>query len=69
MFIEYHSFIHQPQQLYTLLSILERAGFRYYVNRIYAPRNPYLEITANQSMDLQLSIFATRFQPDQVGAV
>ena len=64
MFIEYHSFINAPQRFSELLSILEREGFRYYINRIYAPRNPYLEITANQSMDLQLSVFATRLQPD-----
>lgn len=60
IFIEYHSFIDAPQHLSLLLSTLEKAGFRYYINRIYAPTNPYLQITDNQSMDLQLSIFATR---------
>ena len=60
IFVEYHSFIAAPQRLSLLLSTLEKAGFRYYINRIYAPSNPYLEITDNQSMDLQLSIFATR---------
>lgn len=60
MFIEYHSFINAPQQLSSLLSVLEKSGFRYYINRIFAPANPYLEITHNQSMDLQLGIFATR---------
>lgn len=60
LFIEYHSFINAPQRLSTLLGILEKEGFRYYINQICSPRNPYLEITHNQSMDLQLSVFATR---------
>ncbi|MFN7896970.1 MAG: FkbM family methyltransferase, partial [Cyanobacteriota bacterium] len=60
MFIEYHSFIDVPQQLSRLLSILEDNGFRYYIDKVCSPQNPYLEITINQGMDLQLRIFATR---------
>jgi FkbM family methyltransferase len=60
MFIEYHSFIDVPQQLSRLLSILEDSGFRYYIDKVYSPTNPYFEITNNQMMDLQLRIFATR---------
>ena len=60
MFIEYHSFIDVPQQLSRLLSILENSGFRYYIDKVCSPQNPYLEITNNQGMDLQLRIFATR---------
>ena len=60
LFIEYHSFLSTPQRLSSLLAILEKEGFRYYINKIYSPTNPYLEITSNCSMDLQLSIFATR---------
>ena len=60
MFIEYHSFIDVPQQLSRLLSILENSGFRYYIDKVCSPQNPYLEITINQGMDLQLRIFATR---------
>jgi FkbM family methyltransferase len=68
MFIEYHSFIDAPQQLSRLLSILENSGFRYYIDKVYSPKNPYFEITSNQGMDLQLRIFATRSSdPQPVG--
>jgi len=60
MFIEYHSFIDAPQELSRLLSILENSGFRYYIDKVYSPINPYFQITSNQGMDLQLRIFATR---------
>ena len=60
MFIEYHSFTDTPQQLSCLLSILESSGFRYYIDTVYSPKRPYLQITSNQGMDLQLRIFATR---------
>jgi FkbM family methyltransferase len=60
LFIEYHSFIDQPQQLSSLLLKLEESGFRYYINRIYSPANPFLAISDNQSMDLQLGISATK---------
>jgi hypothetical protein len=48
------------------LSILEENGFRYYIDKVCSPQNPYLEITINQGMDLQLRIFATR--PDVLQA-
>lgn len=60
LFIEYHSFLDTPQQLSRLLAILESNGFRYYIDKVYSPDNPYLQITSNQGMDLQLRIFATR---------
>jgi FkbM family methyltransferase len=60
MFIEYHSFIDMPQELSRLLSLLENSGFRYYIDKVYSPKNPYFQITSNQGMDLQLRIFATR---------
>jgi FkbM family methyltransferase len=68
MFIEYHSFIDTPQELSRLLSILENSGFRYYIDKVYSPKNPYFQITTNQGMDLQLRIFATRaIDPQEVG--
>lgn len=68
MFIEYHSFIDTPQQLSRLLAILEGNGFRYYIDKVYSPETPYLLITSNQGMDLQLRIFATRFPPQHEAA-
>ncbi len=47
IFDEYHSFIEAPQRPSLLLTTPEKAGFRYSINRIYAPSNPYLEITTN----------------------
>jgi FkbM family methyltransferase len=67
LFIEYHSFIDTPQELSRLLSILENSGFRYYIDKVYSPKNPYFQITTNQGMDLQLRIFATRaIDPQEV---
>ncbi len=60
MFVEYHSFSDQPQSLATLLDILTKAGFRYYIQSMFCPNHPMVEIKSYLGMDLQLNIFAVR---------
>ena len=61
LFIEYHSFTGQEQQLDQILEILSRQGFRYY---IYSPtmlRNiPFVDKGDYHGMDGMLNICATR---------
>jgi FkbM family methyltransferase len=60
LFVEYHSFEAEEQQLDVLLSLLRRQGFRVYVQSVSCPPRPFLSVTSNLGMDLQLNIFATR---------
>jgi len=60
LMVEYHSFADSPQELPRLLSTLTEAGFRYYVQTQYCPRQPLTKATAHLGMDLQLNIFAKR---------
>lgn len=61
LFVEYHSFIDQPQTLDKLLKILLHCSFRYYVSNIGAQsKHPFLEKAAWMGMDNQLNIYATK---------
>jgi FkbM family methyltransferase len=61
LFIEYHSFLDQDQKLSKLLSILTKAGFRYYLQHtgVYS-KYPFVSINTMIGMDLQMNIFAYR---------
>lgn len=61
LFVEYHSFINEDQELDELLAILRSAGFRYNIHHIgvYSP-NPFEKINQYLNMDLQLNIYAYR---------
>lgn len=59
MYIEYHSFIKQEQQLDKILAILSRNGFRYYIqNVISTTATPLISEIKVDNLDLQLHIFA-----------
>lgn len=60
LFVEYHSFASQPQQLDELLDLLCRAGFRYQIHTQFSSRRPLKERDLQLGMDLQLNIFAYR---------
>jgi hypothetical protein len=47
--------------------MLAEAGFRYYVQTQYCPRQPLVKATAHLGMDLQLNIFAKR--PGSIAAI
>src|SRR5205085_1434743 len=58
LFVEYHSWKNQEQQLDSLLNILSENGFRYYINSIGEKSSqPFIKSTGNP-MDVQLDIHA-----------
>jgi FkbM family methyltransferase len=62
LFVEYHSFIAQPQTLDHILTVLRHAGFRIQIHQVFKAENPFLGIPEHLGMDLQLNVFAYRPQ-------
>lgn len=61
VFVEYHSFSGEPQQLSVIIDALAVNGFRYKIQEAYAPKQPFLDKSTHANgMDLQLNIFAYR---------
>jgi FkbM family methyltransferase len=59
LFIEYHSWIANSQELNVLLSCLKNNGFRYYIHSIGNQTDkPFLHVDAYNGMDVQLDIYA-----------
>jgi FkbM family methyltransferase len=59
LFIEYHSWIANRQELDVLLACLESNGFRYYIHSIGNQTDkPFLQVDAYNGMDVQLDIYA-----------
>ena len=61
LFVEYHSFSSQSQDLHRLLEIMNQAGFRYNIQHVgvFSP-HPFVKVKQHLNMDLQLNIFAYR---------
>ncbi len=62
LFIEYHAYENQPQELDTILAILRKNGFRYFIRDDQDRRSPFVlrRYKNDTGMDLQLNIFAYR---------
>jgi FkbM family methyltransferase len=62
IFIEYHAYLGQTQNLASILEVLTTAGFRYFIRNEADRQQPlYNQLPHNQTiMDLQLNIFAFR---------
>ena len=60
LFLEYHTFIDKPQELSTIITIIENAGFRYYIKEGANKNNPFLEGELFYKMDMLLNIFCYR---------
>ena len=60
IFIEYHSFPGQEQELNEILAILSKSNFRYYINSAQDRKSPLINHSYkdNTFMDVQLNIFA-----------
>jgi FkbM family methyltransferase len=60
IFIEYHSFPDQQQELNEILTILSRNNFRYYIDTAQNRKSPLVNhaYKNNTFMDVQLNIFA-----------
>ncbi|WP_338793197.1 FkbM family methyltransferase [Bernardetia sp. MNP-M8] len=61
LFVEFHSFQNSAQRLGQLLSILENAGFRYYIRSegVWS-KKPFIHRDLAGGMDIQLGIWAYR---------
>lgn len=59
LFIEYHSAVNQPQNLSELLQILEKEGFRYFIDGNKS-KSPFVTKVIEEDMDLTLDIFASK---------
>ena len=68
MFVEYHSFENQPQELSQLLKIIQDAGFRYWIGSEFLKDRPLVNHDVQIGMDLQLNIFAFRSQRNEPDA-
>ena len=60
LFLEYHTFIDQPQRLSTIIRLIEEAGFRYYIKEAAHKKNPFLERELFYKMDMLVNIFCYR---------
>jgi len=60
LFVEYHSFTGQEQNLSIILNILYNAGFRVYIDQLRSIRQPFISRKTYLGMDMILNIFAYR---------
>ena len=60
LFVEYHSFHDEQQELGALLSLLSEEGFRYYTSTINTRVKPLFPPKRDMPMDLQVNVFAYR---------
>jgi FkbM family methyltransferase len=62
IFVEYHAFPEESQELGTILDILAKNGFRYFINSAQDRKEPLINhrYKGNDLMDLQLNIFGYR---------
>lgn len=62
LFVEFHAYIGQPQALTKVLEVIEKAGFRYYIDTNQHRKAPFINhrYRNNNVMDLQLNISAWR---------
>ena len=60
IFLEYHSFNGEAQQLSDILRIFEKNKLRYYIQGLSNKKHPFIGHNNKSSMDLQLNIWAYR---------
>ena len=59
LFIEYHSFRNEEQQLDSLLQLLKRNGFRYHLQESFSRKRPFVDSElACENMDMAINVFA-----------
>jgi FkbM family methyltransferase len=62
LFVEYHSFLGERQELSDLIKVLEESGFRYHINSPgISSKKPFVKLNTYNNMDMQLNIYA--FKP------
>lgn len=60
VFVEFHSFVGQPQRLESVVQVLAGAGFRLFIKAGMAPVRPFLAQPDFLGMDSQLDIWGVR---------
>lgn len=60
LFLEYHSFLGQQQELSDILQVISAAGMRYYLREAYAKPDPFISREIFLNMDLLVNIFCYR---------
>jgi FkbM family methyltransferase len=60
VFVEYHSFAKEKQELPSLVSVLANAGFRLHIHPSLVSQWPFVSRKVCHNMDSQLNIFAFR---------
>lgn len=60
IFLEYHSHMQEKQTLHEILSIMQKAGFRYHILEAFSSQHPFMKRELMLGMDLQLNIFGYR---------
>jgi len=60
LFIEYHSYPREAQNMGELLELLEKAGFRYYLMTQNRRKMPLVNRQMDKNMDYQTNIYAYR---------
>lgn len=61
IFVEYHSFVRQTQNLGEIISILENSGFRLHINAPgLSSKQPFQNLKVYNNMDMQLNIYGIR---------
>lgn len=58
LWLEYHSFLDQPQRLGQILSVLQQQGFRYHIVTESVSEHPLQRLDASYGMDQRLNIWA-----------
>lgn len=63
IFVEYHSFLAQPQTLNEIINILKHANFRLYISSPgVVNKSPFINVSAYMGMDMQLNIYGIKEQ-------
>ncbi|MGK7874692.1 MAG: FkbM family methyltransferase [Xenococcaceae cyanobacterium] len=60
LFVEYHSFVNEPQTLNIIINILSEAEFRIHIHPSVTSPQPFYHRHVYLGMDIQLNIFAFR---------
>lgn len=57
IFIEFHSFSNRKQFFGKMISLLEEIGFRIHIHPLFISKRPFLGVSENIGMDMQLNLF------------
>ena len=60
VFVEYHSFEHEPQRFHDVVTVLHDAGFRLHFGSAMTSASPFIGRSTIAGMDAQLDIYGYR---------